>query len=225
MNETEPDLAARVAALEARLGAPAPATGEVAAAGLHPAVALATGLVALATGYLGLGLPSHYYQLVFAALTLLVSYHRRMLLLPRPPWHWPQVLLNYGILCLFFKLLIGAGTTRPLGWIKVPAIEKKADPEPSWWDPVIPKMELVWRDVANVTDWSVDITRIQTLLLVATLAGAMMRFQPFASLTALTLLIVSLPTLLGFQWDWVMAFLITGGGAFYLQWRDFSVRR
>ena len=51
----------------------------------------------------------------------------------------------------------------------------------------------------------------------ATLIGALFRFQPFASLTALALLLVSFPSYLSFNWDFVILFLVLGGAAIYLQ--------
>jgi len=64
-----------------------------------------------------------------------------------------------------------------------------------------------------------DITKIQTFLLIATLAGALFRFQGFTSLTALALLIVSIPIYLTFTWDWVVLFLVCGSVSLYLQSR------
>jgi hypothetical protein len=57
-------------------------------------------------------------------------------------------------------------------------------------------------------------------LLIATLAGALFRFQGFTSITALALLIVSIPVYLTFTWDWVVLFLICGTVSLYLQSRD-----
>ena len=43
--------------------------------------------------------------------------------------------------------------------------------------------------------------------------GALFRFQPFASLTALALLVVSFPSYVAFNWDLVVLFLVLGGTA------------
>ena len=56
-------------------------------------------------------------------------------------------------------------------------------------------------------------------VLIATLAGALFRFQSFASITALALLIISIPVYLSFTWDWVVLFLISGSVSLYLQSR------
>lgn len=207
----------RVARLEKALAAlpqPAAATAMV----LHPLVPLALGLVVLTCGYLGLGLPQHYYQPLFAGLVLALAYHRRFWALTRDHWRWPLAATNFLILSLFFKLVIGGGTRYPLNWLRVPAIKKMpiGDGSP-WYEQVFPHFDIEWQAIPAVTDLSIDITMIQTLLLIATLAGALFRFQPFASLTAVLLLVVSVPTFLGFNWDWVVLFLVFGGIALYLQ--------
>jgi len=71
--------------------------------------------------------------------------------------------------------------------------------------------------VPGVSDWNVDIPKIQSMLLIATLIGALFRFQPFASLTALALLLVSAPSYLAFEWEFMLLFLVIGGAAIYLQ--------
>jgi hypothetical protein len=62
-------LEARMTRFEAAHTAAAPTPGEILT--LHPAWPAGLGLIALAIGYLGLGLPQHYYQPLFAALFLL----------------------------------------------------------------------------------------------------------------------------------------------------------
>lgn len=184
---------------------------------LHPLVPLALGLVVLACGYLGLGLPQHYYQPLFAGLVLALAYHRGFWVLASDHWRWPLVTTNFLMLCLFFKLVIGGGMRYPLDWLRVPAIKKVPAVAGPWYEQVFPRFDIEWQAIPAVTDFSVDITMIQTMLLIATLAGALFRFQPFASLTAVLLLVVSVPTFLGFNWDWVVLFLVFGGIALYLQ--------
>ncbi len=209
----------RVARLEHRFlstsQTPAPAQPPFA---LHPGVPLGLGVIVLACGYLGLGLPQHYYQPLFAALVLALAYHRRLWILAAGHWRWPLVAVNFLTLVLFFKLLIGGGTRYPLDWLRVPALRKVPPSDGSpWYDQVFPRFDLQWEGIPAITDMSVDITLIQTMLVIATLAGALFRFQPFASLTAVLLLLVSLPTFLSFNWDWVVLFLVFGGIALYLQ--------
>ena len=185
---------------------------------IHPAWPFPFGLAALVFGYLGLGLPQHYYQPLFAGLLLVLLYHRGLMLMHEGAWRWPQVILNFALLCLLFKLLIGGGMSYPFEWLKVPSIAKAPGTEGGpWYDKLIPDLTVQWQGIPKLSDWSVDLTKIQTLLLIATLAGALLRFQPFTSLTALALLIISIPAYLAFNWDWVVLFLISGSVSVYLQ--------
>jgi hypothetical protein len=183
----------RVARLESHLPGDAPASVEPRYP-VHPGVPLGLGVVVLACGYLGLGLPQHYYQPLFAALVLALAYHRRFWVLATGYWRWPLIGVNFLTLTLFFKLLIGGGTRYPLDWLRVPTLRKAPPSEGSpWYDQVFPRFDLQWEGIPAITDISVDITMIQTMLLIATLGGALFRFQPFASLTAVLLLLVSIP--------------------------------
>lgn len=213
------DLEERIRKLEARLDMPGDRTVR-GGPSLHPLVAFLPGLVALVFGYFGMGMPQHYYHFLFAALLLALFYHRGFLLPARGRWRWPQILANFLILCLFFKLLIGGGTQHPFDWLKAPAITK-APPagEGSWYNRMIPDFTVQWQSIPHVSDWSVDLTKIQTLLFIATLAGALFRFQPFTSITALALLIISVPVYLQFNWDWIVLFLVLGSVSLYLQTR------
>lgn len=184
----------------------------------HPAWAALLALIALGFGYLGLGLPQHYYQPLFAAITLALLWRHGIIELPRSPWRWLLFVLYYLVLCLMYKLLIGGGINTPFSWLKVPALEFGSQSgDAPWYQQVVPTLNIKLVGVANISDWQIDITKIQTLLLVTTLMAAMLRFQPFASLTALALLVVSIPTFIHFNWDWVMLFLICGTAAFYMQ--------
>jgi hypothetical protein len=183
----------------------------------HPAWSLAPGLGALALGYLGLGLPQHYYQPLFALLFLLLAYHRRFFRLYDGGWRWPMVALNFLLLLLLFKLLLGGGLSYPFDWLKVPTMQALPPADDSWTQKVLPRYQLVWEGIPGVSDWYINVTRIQTMLLIATLIGTLFRFQPFSSLTALALLLVSVPSYLAFDWDFVVLFLVFGGTAIYLQ--------
>lgn len=184
----------------------------------HPLWPFLAGIAALGFGYTGMGLPNHAYQPLFAGLVLVFLYHRGTLETQPGRWTWPFLVVNFLSLCLLFKVLIGAGTTYPFHWLKAPSIGKSAPQEGgSWFGNVMPDLDLQWQAIPQVTDWGFDLTRIQTFLLIATLAGALFRFQPFASMTALALMIVSIPTYLGFQWDWVVPFFLCAGLSFYLQ--------
>ncbi len=184
----------------------------------HPVWAALLALLALAFGYLGVGLPQHYYQPLFAALTLALIWRHGIVELPPSGWRWPLAVLYFLVLCLMYKLLIGGGIDTPFSWLKVPTLQFGSHPENApWYQHVVPTLNIQLTGIANISDWQLDITKIQTLLLITTLIGAMLRFQPFASLTALALLIVSLPTFVRFNWDWVLMFLICGAAAFYMQ--------
>jgi len=207
------NLEVRITQLE---GHPAPPVTDSAPA-LHPGIPLGLGLAAIALGYLGMGLPQHYFQPLFAALFLLLAYHRGFFRIHSLPWRWPLVALNFLLLTLLFKLLLGGGLSYPFEWLKVPTLQSIPPADDSWSQKYFPHYEMVWEGVPGLSDWYVNITKIQSMLLLATLIGALFRFQPFASLTALALLIVSFPSYLVFNWDFVVLFLVLGGAAIYLQ--------
>ena len=94
----------------------------------------------------------------------------------------------------------------------------------SWTQKFLPHYKMVWEGVPGISDWYVNIAKFQSMLLMATLAGSFFRFQPFASLTALALLIISFPSYLAFNWDFVLLFLVLGGAAIYLQSRPLRER-
>ena len=179
--------------------------------------AILIGAVAVIFGYFGLGIPQHFYQPLFAVLTLLVLYRHGHLVRENRTWHWPLMAVNFLILCLLYKLLIGGGVSYPLDWLKVPNIVTTTPADAPWYQKLVPSFQVEMLPVPKISDWAIDITKIQTLLLLATLAGAVFRFQPFASFTALALLFVSVPTLVAFQWDWVILFLVSAGASLYLQ--------
>jgi hypothetical protein len=183
----------------------------------HPLWGLALALPALVCGYLGLGLPQHYYQPLFAGLFLLLAYHRGVLRLFPHPWRAPMIVVNALLLLLAFKLLLGGGLTYPFDWLKVPTMQQVPPTDDTWAQKYLPHYQMIWQNVPGVSEWYINVTKIQTLLLITTLFAALFRFQPFASLTALALLLVSAPSYLAFEWDWVVLFLVLGGAALYLQ--------
>jgi len=186
----------------------------------HPAWPLALGAAALAFGYLGMGLPRHPYQYLFAGLLVLLAYHRGFLRLQNVPWRWPQVAVNFLSLAQFFMIVLGGGVRLPFAWMRVPGVIKTPAPEEgSWYRAVIPDYSIQWNTIPGISDWSIDVTKVQAFLLIATLAGALFRFQGFTSITALALLIISIPVYLTFTWDWVVLFLTCGSVSLYLQSR------
>lgn len=186
----------------------------------HPAWSLALGFAALAFGYLGMGLPRHPYQYLFAGLLALLAYHRGFLRLPRVPWRWPQIAVNFLSMALFLMIVLGGGVRLPFAWMRSPGVVKTPTPEEgSWYRAVIPDYSIQWNTIPGISDWSIDLTKVQAFLLIATLAGALFRFQGFTSLTALALLIISIPVYLTFTWDWVVLFLLCASVSLYLQSR------
>lgn len=187
---------------------------------LHPGWPFLLTVVSIVLGYRALGYPQHYYQVLFSGLLLLLLYHRGFLRMTHGRWRWPQVALNFLLLCLFFKFLIGGGIGHPFDWLKLPVLTKAPPPsDPSWYSLFAPNYTVQWQGIPKISEWSIDITKIQTVLLLATFAGALFRFEPFTSITALALLIISLPIYLQFNWDWVVLFLILGSVSLYLQSR------
>lgn len=185
---------------------------------VHPAWSLALAGTASVFGVLGMGIPTHPYQYLFAALLLVLAYHRRWLRPARDGWRWPLVAANFAGLALFLLIVLGGGVRKPLVWLRTPGIVKAVPPEnTTWYGKALPDYSLQWQEVPGLSDWSIDLTKIQAFLLIATLAGALFRFQGFTSVTALVLLLVSLPAYLSFAWDWVLPYLIVLSISFYLQ--------
>lgn len=216
----EASLAERLARVEERLDRIEGGGSRGGRPAVHPAWPLTLGCIAAAFGYLGMGVPEHPYPYLFAGLLLLLAYHRGSLRAVKGYWQWPQVAVNFTIVSLFFMIVLGGGVRHPLAWFKAPAVIKNAPTDnASWYRAVVPDYALQWHTIPGLSDWSVDVTKVQAFLLIATLAGALFRFQGFASITALALLVISIPVYLSFTWDWVMLFLVCGSVSLYLQAR------
>lgn len=212
----EQDLNARLTSLE-RLVIKSLASEPVLHTNIHPAMLFILGLAALLTGYLGLGLPQHYYQPVFAALIVALVYHRQTFHMTDHPWRWPFLLLNFLVLCFLMKFMIGGGVVHPFSWLQVPGLGEAEVANEDWRSWLIPNLEFKWKDMDGITQWQLDVTRVQSLFLVFTMAAILMRFQVFASMTTLLLLVISIPTLFYYNWQWVIWFLVTTTVYFYLQ--------
>lgn len=172
----------------------------------------------LAFGYLGMGFPQHYYQPLFAALTLAILYRHQKIHTGGGAWKPILIAANFLMLCLLYKLLIGGGVSHPFDWLKIPDLVSGSAPvDAPWHQKILPHIKLEMKPVPVVSGWSIDVTKLQTLFLLATLAGAVFRFQPFASFAAMGLLLVSIPTFAAFNWDWVILFLVCCATSFYLQ--------
>ena len=67
-------------------------------------------------------------------------------------------------------MLIGGGITYPLDWLKTPILTKTPIPaDSSWYENVIPKLQLEWQAIPDVSNWSLNLSKVQALLLLATL--------------------------------------------------------
>jgi hypothetical protein len=178
--------------------------------------ALVIGVIALYLSWKGLGVPNHVYQAYLALLVVGVAYHRRWIKRPR---HWYEMLLvltNVFLLCILLKLFIGSGSISPLAWFKYPHLI--TEPQQKWIQ-VLPSLGVQW-EATPWSNWEIDLTKLQTFLLFLTLLGGMIRFQPFASFTALALLFLSLPAFGRFEWEFVFPALVTSFVHFYLQTSD-----
>lgn len=168
----------------------------------------------IATAYLGVGFPNHYYQPVFALLCLGLGYHREWILFSGTAFSY---LLAFGNLCIataVMKIFLGAGFVQPFAWIRVPDVQAARDVEGV--ARFVPQFSLHWTEV-SLSQVSIDLTVIQTFLLIISLIGGFFGFQPFASLTAFVLVLLSIPALLAFNWTWVLPTLIIAAVGLYLQ--------
>ncbi|HQH26720.1 MAG TPA: hypothetical protein PLP17_04925, partial [Oligoflexia bacterium] len=173
-------------------------------------------LAGLACGMFGLGLPNHYYQVVLAALTIALGYHRGWFAACAGGARWILGLLNVCVLSLLFKLVIGGGVRNPFFWISYPVIVKSPPAEKTGLLPAMPDLQIGW-EPTTLAQWSFDLTIVQTFLLLITLVGALFEFQPFISFTAFLLVVVSLPALVSFEWSWVFPAIVCAAVGLYLQ--------
>lgn len=164
-------------------------------------------------GYLGLGLPNHPYQVVLAVLAVALGYHRRWFLVPEKAVGLALPLLNATCLAMLMKIFIGSGIRRPLEWLKYPSLTFT---KPEGMLNIVPETRVVWENTP-LAMWELDLTILQTFLLVVTLVGSLFRFQPFASLTAFLLILVSLPAFASFDWRWVFPAILSAAVVFYAQ--------
>lgn len=171
-----------------------------------PSEILATVLcaIAVATSYYGFGLPNHPYQIALGVLMMLLCYHRQWLPRPKRPLDFLLAALNVTVLSMQWKLFIGGGWRAPLDWMQYPSIQ--------W----LPKFQMQWHDLPGA-GWQVDTTRVQCFLLIFTVLGAWLKFQPFASLTALALCLISIPAYVDLRWDWVFPAVVCAMVSFYVQ--------
>jgi hypothetical protein len=193
---------------------------------VHPLWPLALGGAAVVCGEIGMGIPNHPYQYLFAGLLLLLFYHQRGLVLVAGLFRWPLAALNFANMALFFLIVLGGGVRHPFSWFRSPALTRNPPPDGgNWYGGLLPDYSVQWRNIPGISDWTLDITKVQVFLLIATMAGALFRIQGFTSVTALAILIISIPLYLTFNWDWVVPFLVLASASLYLQSRSPDLRR
>ena len=176
---------------------------------LYPVLGLL--LASLFLAYKGVGEPNHYYQPVLALLTVALLYDRKVIVLPEGLMRFAIIPLNFAALTFVYKLLVGGGKKFPLHWLFYPVLKDRVENEG-----ILPDFALTW-EPTPVAAWSIDFTVLQTFLVLLTVLCALVDFQPFASFTALALIVVSLPALFTFNWSWVFPALLCAAVAFYLQ--------
>jgi len=215
MNDLDLSLKERIARLEGAVGwerTPVPLRKEYAI----PVVGFLVLSIVLTVW--AVGFPNHHYQLVLALLVVLLCYQREAFARTTRILTWAYAVLNTAILTLVCKLLIGLGEKYPLAWMKLPSVTLRDDPE-STLGKIVPNLNIAWGETP-LAQWAIDFTILQTFLLLLTIVAALFEFQPFASLTALLLLILSLPALMGFNWDYLFWGIICAAVGLYLQTRD-----
>lgn len=173
-------------------------------------------LLGLLCAYYGLSFPNHYYQVVLAVIICAALYKQKILALPMHLYGYVLLPLNVACLSFLLKLFIGTGNRYPMSWMMYPSVKSVVDEEQSKWKSIIPTWDLTWLP-GPLAEWSIDLTIVQTFLLLLTVLSAMVGFQPFASLVALLLVLFSIPALVSFSWPWVFPAILLIALAFYLQ--------
>jgi len=174
--------------------------------------------VSIIASWIGLGIPNHYYQIALGILVVALAYHKGWLIKPKQTYLWLLAVLNAALVSLLFKLFIGSGNRFPLSWIMYPVVTK-AEKEKKSWTEVVPDLQLDWLP-SDIAGWSIDLTIVQTFLLLLTVLAAFVEFQPFASLIAVILVLFSIPALVSFNWPWVFPAILIGAIALYIQSPD-----
>lgn len=204
------NLSHRLDALERRLTthrAPIPPRSE-------SLIAVACAALAIYCALQGLGFPNLIYQWSIGLALVGLAYHSGHWRLTRRPENLLFIPLNVVLIAMLTKLLIGGGLRHPFYWLRYPTIQLAAPGEK--WYSILPKTDLAWQS-SELASWVVDLTVVQSFLAVICVFTALIRFQPFASLVALLLVLISIPSLMEFNWPLVFPALLLSGVAFYLQ--------
>jgi len=172
---------------------------------LEDLVEMGAALIALGCCYQGIGLPNHYYQYLFAAITILCLYHRGTLPFPQKIQDWALLLVNICLTAMLYKLIIGGGEPRPLAWLSYPTIEGG-----------VTSFKISWA-AAPGSGWVLPLTSIQSFFLVISLFALMIDLSLLAGLTTFILTLLAIPSLFSFNWDWTLPGLVLGLFSLYLQ--------
>ena len=160
---------------------------------------------AFVLAYHGFGTPNHYYQYVFAVLILAAVYHSGSFPMPRNWYDYILVVVNFAAIAMILKLVIGGGDPKPFQWISYPTIEGG-----------LTSFKITWQPT-GMAGWSLPMTVVQTFFLVLTLFGTIIKFDLFTGLTAFILVLLSLPSLISFNWTYALPAMIAALFSFYLQ--------
>jgi len=179
---------------------------------LKDLVELGAALIALFCCYQGLGFPNHYYQYLFAAITMLCLYHRGTLPYPNKVQDWALLFINIFLTAILYKLIIGGGEPRPLAWLSYPTIEGG-----------MTSFKISWA-AAPGAGWVLPLTSIQSFFLVISIFALMIDLSLLAGLTTFILTLLAIPTLFSFNWDWALPGIVVGLFSLYLQTGSYSQR-
>ncbi len=169
-----------------------------------PWIICISGALALILCLLGLGLPNHYYQPLFAVLITSLAYHQSWIPRVSNWYEWLFLFLNCLILSMLLKVFLGGGDPRPLFWLSYPTIEGN-----------LSSLSLQWNE-SSLAQLALPLSSIQGFFFVLLLFSAAIQFQLLASLLAMFLIALSLPSITDFNWNWMLPAFIFGGVYFYL---------
>lgn len=205
------ELSKRVAQLEGKGslgGSPLNDTQAVWASGL-------LGAGALCLLFLGVGLPNHPYQLLGAGAIGAVGYVKGRGRNDSPAWRGVLALLNFALVALVLKLVIGGGIRRPFFWAELPqlGVEKGG----TTWLP-LPQWRLQWIPT-QLAEWEVDLTRFQSAVLALGFAAHLFRIQPLFTLATVVLSVCALPFVFSYDWNYLFPGIVLATLAIYLQRR------
>lgn len=162
-------------------------------------------LVALYCCWRGVGSPNHYYQYLFGGLVVAAAYHRSSFPWPKRTLDWLLLVANIVIAAFLFKIIIGGGEPRPLGWLSYPSIQGS-----------LTSFSITW-NAAPGSDWALPLTNIQSFFLIVALFGVLAGMSLLSGFASFLLALLAVPSLVSFDWDWALPGMVAGLFTFYLQ--------